>query len=778
MFRFILILFLFSHTIYTQELASTKIDSVLKQFYTNKSVALHIHSNKSTYINDEKIWFSIYSFEKESAKINLNNYNIVVQLTDSNNIILSKSLLYLSNGQANGNFTLNPKTETNTYYLKAFIPNNSKPNSTFTKAIKIINPSAYSKSENIVNNTQKLDVQILPEGGYLISDVMNSCGIKILNSNGKGIQLKNLILEDNQGNVLEKNLTTNSLGMGKFSFIPKKNATYFLRFKYSNFKQKLPKAHQEGIALKLEQNYKTGELQIELNTNEQSLSTYSNQDITITIHKESLAYSYTTQFEENFPKLVLNIPSHKLFSGTNTITVFDKDFKPLVERLFFNFESIKENKSFINEASKINDTLTYAIINKVNSETVKTQTSISVLPLKTIANTNRDHLFASVYLKPFLNGSIENPSYYFQRNNNRKRFELDLLLLNQGWSKYNWNTIFNAEKTPKLKDNSGLTISGYVVPFNKEQNLKNVLLYSKVNENIKMVSLNKDNTFHIENLVFQTDSEFEFSALDNSGKPVKANFFFTVKPLAKVLDKKFDIDVTNPFSKVILSEKITDNFGGEVLDEVIVNAKKLKFDKFTRGRFGVKVDSSLYVYPTVEDYFKIMEGLRLVNHEGGGNDPDGFYWTYMDGSKAFFIINGVRATHMNGRLTTSMKNVLELYHGGRNGYGRRNSHLIFTNGKEREIPEHLKTSKVFKLKNGFTFQKETYKPKYINYESDSYQKFAVIAWEPMVKTNQNGYNNISFTNPGKNDLLFYIEGYTETGEPFSTITPYKNMRSN
>ncbi len=777
MLRFTLILFLLGQIICAQELATTKIDSILQRFHANKSVALHIHSNKSTYVSDEKIWFSIYAFEKVSAKINKNKYNVVVQLTDSNNTILSKSLLYLNNGQVNGNFTLNPEIKTDTYYLKTFIPKNATPSAAFTKAIKIINPSSSIRTKNKVNHITKLDVQILPEGGCLISNTLNSCGIKILNANGKGVRLKNLVLEDIEGNILKNNVATNALGMGKFSFMPEENITYFLRSKSKNFKHKLPRTSQIGIALKLEQNYKTGELQIDLNTNERSLAAYSNQDFIITIHKAGLARSYITQFDEDYPKLVLNIPSHKLFSGTNTITVFNKDLKPMVERLFFNFESVKETSSFIHEASKVSDTVTYTILNKVGGQTVKTQTSISVLPLKTLANTNRDHVFASVHLKPFLNGNIENPSYYFQKNNNKKRYELDLLLLTQGWSKYNWNTIFNAEKDSELENNSGLTISGYVVPFDEKQKLKNVLLYSKTNKNIKMVDLDKDNTFHIENLILQTDSDFEFSTLDNFGKPVKANFFFTVKPLGEVLDKKFEMNITDSFSETSLTEAIIENFEGEVLDEVIINVNKLKFKRFTKGRYGVKVDSSLYAYRTVEDYFKSKEGLRLAYHFSSGSDFGGYYWTYRDGTKAHFILNGKRATYMNGLLKINMENILELYHGGRDGYGHRNSHLIYTNGKELEMPEYLKTSKTFKLKNGFTFQKETYKPEYIDYESDSYQKFAAIAWEPLVKSNKDSYSKISFINPGKHSLLFYIEGFTETGEPFSTITSYERKKN-
>lgn len=777
MLRCLFLFFLFGQLVSAQEFTSTKIDSALQKFHANKSIALHIHSNKNVYISDEKIWFSIYAFETESATVDANNHNIVVQLTDSNNKAIAKSLLYVNNGQTNGNFTLSPKTETNTYYLKAFITNN--PSTIFTKAIKIINPSITTETKDTANNSTKLDVQILPEGGHLISDVVNTCGIKILNSNGKGIQLKNLILEDEKGKILKNNLATNALGMGKFSFVPKENTNYYLCSKTSSFKQQLPQIQNFGIALKLEQNFKTGELQIELNTNKKSLKTFSNQDITITIHKESLAYSYTTKFEKDYPKLVLNIPSSKLFSGTNIITVFNEDFKPLVERLFFNFNSLKNNSSFISEASKNNDTLTYNIINKQNKETIKTQTSISVLPLKSIANNNRDNLFASVYLKPFLKGSIENPSYYFQKNNNQKRFEMDLLLLNQGWSKYKWNTIFNTKKPNTLNNDSGLTISGYVVPLDKKQSLKSVLLYSKKNKNIKMVDLEKDDRFTINNLVLKTDSEFEFSALDISGKPVKANFFFTVKPLNRLLDKTFEIDLTNPFNETNLSENIIDKFEGESLDEVVINAKKLLFEKFTQDRYGIKVDSSLHVYQTIGNYFKMKEALEEKMFLGSMYSPPGLDYAYrFGGGRAVFYVDGKRATLSNGLLNISMKHVIELYHGGKDAWGNRRSHIIFTDRKYDTLPEHLKTSKVFKLQNGFTFQKETYKPEYINYESETYQKFAAIAWEPLVRSNENGYNKMTLVNPGKHDLLFHIEGFTETGEPFSTITSYKNIRNN
>ena len=174
----------------------------------------------------------------------------------------------------------------------------------------------------------------------------------------------------------------------------------------------------------------------------------------------------------------------------------------------------------------------------------------------------------------------------------------------------------------------------------------------------------------------------------------------------------------------------------------------------------------------LETYFKLKEGLRLVYHLGSGSDSEGLYWTYRNGNKAMFFVNGQRATYMNGLLGISMKRVQEIYHGD-SSFRKKNSHLIFTTGEEFELPIELKTSKPFTVKNGYTFNKEVYKPLYINPESKIYKKIAAIAWSPKLICNKNGYSRMSFANPGKHDLLFIVEGFTEIGEPFSTITPYK-----
>ncbi len=780
--RFSFILLIVCSYTFAQETSPLNIDSILKNHHTAKTISLHIHTNKTVYVNDEKIWFSIYAFEKESSKITLENLNIVVQIIDIKNTIISKSLLYLDQGTVNGSFTLSPKTNTGSYFIRAFKASNlyTKSSEIITKPIKIINPN-NPENTHVTNELDiSYDVQVLPEGGHLVSNINNTCGIKIINQKGKGVQFNNLTLLDETGKLVKTNISTNKLGMGKFSFLPRQGIKYKIVSSDNSISTELPLSKQNGVAFKLEQDFKTGNLQIEITTNKHSLPYFSDQDITISIHKESLSHTYTTKFEKGFHKMILNIPNKKLFPGTNIITVFDEFSQPICERLFFNFQSINSNSSIITTSLKVKDTLSYRIINKVNSKPIGTNTSISVLPVKTKANNYKGNLLASIYLQPFLTGSIENPGYYFEKNNNQKRFEIDLLMLNQGWSKYNWNYILNNKSKDTITSNSGVTIEGYVVPLNKNKIVNKVLLYSKDNTTIQIADLKHDNTFLLENLVFESGSQFEFSAIDEKGKPIKANFFFTTNPLAKILDSKFKISNYNPFDNSSLDiKKSLNEFEGEVLDEVVIKANKLKFNKFTRDRYGIVVDSSLYGYGTIGNYFKAKEGLTTRLVVGDVRLPQGLFYFYRTtGEMAVFIVDGKLGTPTNGLLDISMKHVIEMYHGGRSDFGFRRSHVIFTDGKGFELPENQQTSKKFTLNNGFTFEKEVYKPEYIDYESISYQNFGAVSWHYSVVSNAENYSNITLTNPGKHDLLFYIEGYTEDGDPFSTITSVVETSNN
>lgn len=764
-------------SIYSQN-KTTIIANALDNYFINNKYSLHVHLNKTNYITGEEIWFTAYSFKRDLGIINKTKQNIVVGLYDENNIEIDKSLLFLESGTSSGNILLKKELKSGTYYIKAFdiAMNILDQDESFIQPIKIINPDAINPQKSDLDETVTFDLQILPEGGHLVSNVNNTCGIKIINNYGKGVKLKDFQLLDENGTILIKNIKTNTLGMGKFNFVPKSGVTYLVKHLKAPIKKSLPTVKEKGLVLTSVQNFKTGDLQIIIETNEETLNTIVDEEVTLFIHKDKLSKGYTIKFENGFPKIIFSIPNKDLFTGVNTITVFNNKQKPLLERLFFNSKSIKPVESIITEVKRKKDTFSYAILNKLDKQTITGKTSISVLPITSVANTKKSSIYASVYLKPFLKGYIENPDYYFKKNDNQKLYEIDLLLLNQGWRKYDWNSIFRKKASINtITSTSGITIKGYVVALNNNETPINVLLYSKDNKKMELAELNEKLQFEINGLNFTKNSSFKFTASDKKGKPIKANFFYTISPRKEQLNSKYVIQKLDPFNSQDQNKSIAfSQFEGEELDEVVVNAKKLKFKKITRGRYGVKVDSSLYGYSIIADYFKSTEGLILKV------TPRGLKYFYprlgtQEEEESVIIVDGKLANISNGLLNIQIKNVEELYHGGRDGFGNRMPHLVFTDGNYNLTPENLKTSKEFTIEeSGFSNEKEFYTPLYINYESTDYKKYGTISWHKNVITNTNGYAKISLSNPGMHDLIFYIEGISETGEPIANVVTVKN----
>src|SRR5690606_18477190 len=81
-------------------------------------------------------------------------------------------------------------------------------------------------------------------------------------------------------------------------------------------------------------------------------------------------------------------------------------------------------------------------IKNINLE--KTQNfSVSILPKNTKSYKHHQNSVSALYLQPYLKTPVENASYYFTNIDRKKKYELDNLLITQGWSSYNWTSIFN-----------------------------------------------------------------------------------------------------------------------------------------------------------------------------------------------------------------------------------------------------------------------------------------------------------------------------------------------
>ena len=382
------------------------------------------------------------------------------------------------------------------YFIKASTKymNNFKEDLSFVANFKIAGQNETSESK------PDYELHILPEGGHLLADVQNTLGIKLINSAGNGVKFKDakIIGDDNQTITTFK---SNRFGMGKASFTPESAKSYKLQLTTSNgdvINRNIEKAEETGLSLT--SNFLKDKLIISLRTNEKTLSKIEKKDFLVAIHKNGEMRQYKFQFPKGKTIAPIDISTDSLFSGVNTITIFNKDFQPLLERLIFNYSKIKRVHVNAKKATKARDSLKIQLNSKLDS--IKSNTlSVSVLPGNTNAYGTQQTILSEFLLEPHVKGEVENSAYYFRKKTDKRRrnYDLDLLLLTQGWSKYSWNNIFNEAPKELYPAEKGFTINGTVNDKKVSQD-QLVFLQSDNSSLFEILQLDDSKSFKAKNL--------------------------------------------------------------------------------------------------------------------------------------------------------------------------------------------------------------------------------------------------------------------------------------
>ena len=89
--------------------------------------------------------------------------------------------------------------------------------------------------------------------------------------------------------------------------------------------------------------------------------------------------------------------------------------------------------------------------------------SISTLPYETRGYNNyKIPIEVGLTVNPYLEKPIENGEYFFTNKSRMKNFELDLVLLNQNKTKYNWNNMRINKPQTNFSFDVGLAIKGKI----------------------------------------------------------------------------------------------------------------------------------------------------------------------------------------------------------------------------------------------------------------------------------------------------------------------------
>ncbi len=219
--------------------------------------------------------------------------------------------------------------------------------------------------------------------------------------------------------------------------------------------EKLPEVEAEGTCLKVEQTDTTWMFDITLSPGMQKDS------LGITIMNEGNVQKVMVLDSLHADNLHTIITLHKneLKEGVNQVTIFDVEGMVWADRLFFNM--LPGNHSIT--SSHDNENVTVCLLDSVAGQQESTplskqsyfnayqpiRLSVESAPNATLSMSVRDALHSDrlydnatmrteMLLASEVKGFIPNAQWYFEKDDEEHRQALDLLLMIQGWRRFNW----------------------------------------------------------------------------------------------------------------------------------------------------------------------------------------------------------------------------------------------------------------------------------------------------------------------------------------------------
>lgn len=426
------------------------------------------------------------------------------------------------------------------------------------------------------------DVQFFPEGGYLIADIPGKVAFKAVATDGLGLPVEGSIYDQNNQELAS--FKSNKLGMGYIELQPKADASYTAKVKLPNGSIQsyaLPKVRPFGITFSIteadEDHYNVSIL-----SNAAYLQQNLEKPFSVVAQSNGVVY-YAAQSKLNTEKINAVVPKDKFPTGIVSFHLFSPTGVPLSERLLFNqvdaLLDIQINSNKQTYVPKEAVTLDIALPKDVPA--TGGSYSIAVID-ETKVPMDEDGIttiLSSLLLSAELHGFIEKPNYYFNKDNDHAKADLDILLLTQGYRRIDFKKII-ADKADGLHffPEQGVAISGSLRQLNGVPVSNGTLQMSIKGKRSPLETVSDANgNFVFSNVMITDSSEVTISARNNENYrnlriTLDGSSFPAITPSSLKAEDVMNIDsVFSPY--IQNSERQYRMQRMTMLDEVVVTAK-------------------------------------------------------------------------------------------------------------------------------------------------------------------------------------------------------------
>ncbi len=487
----------------------------------------------------------------------------------------------------------------------------------------------------------KPEIGFFPEGGDMLEGVNNKIAFKAHDQWGRPVKIKGVI-KNNKGEFVDS-LRILHDGMGYFFVLPDPGESFKAFWKDEKGKEhttSLPAVKRNGVSL-----------QITISGSKRGFTLQTNKAAD---KKFGAVYLVGTMNQFQVFKVVKDltsgiaqgiIPVQNLPSGILTITVFDNNWNPLAERITF---VNNEEYTFPAEMNVTHWGLNKRARNEIEisvPDSLYANFSVAVTDVA-IDTDSSTTIISHFLLSSDLKGEIFNPSYYFTSTENTITQHLDLVMLTNGWRRFNWDKVVKGI-LPSIKytrDTTYLSLSGKVYGATPVQLRDNPSVILVINENNKeknkilFVPIEPDGTFDDPSTILFDTAHIYFQ-LSKGIRDATINFMESKLPAYKnrvyAKGRYFNRleDTTGYARHFLLSDEVRRLLQmeeGKVLENVIIKARtktpiQIMEEKYTSALFS----GDGYQFDLVNDPFAAT-ALDI--------------FSYLRGKVAGLIINGSGAS--------------------------------------------------------------------------------------------------------------------------------------
>lgn len=452
---------------------------------------IYLHFDNTAYFQGDVIWFSAYVVNA-STQTPAQSKVLYVELLSPNGVVLKQLKLKVENGRANGSIPLvDISTEearalrgvtvlpSGFYEVRAYTRTmlNFDDAGVFSRVFPVYempekdgdynNPvmhpwnNPYDMQRPKAEKAKGLSVTFYPEGGHLVMGTPCRIAFKAIDTNGQGVAVSGeLKTTDGQAPIA---LSTLHDGMGQFTLTPEKKQ-YTAEFTHEGKKYtfQLPEPTDKGYTL-MADNLRPGQLRGRLT----GYAGCPDELLGMTlICRGAVSYFDTLSIRGGTAAFI--IPKEKLSTGVHQLTLFNAEGKVYVQRHLFINNGIEAGSITVTASETQYEP--FAPV-KMSIQTtapdgspLPTILSLAVRDQQNLGTAYADNIYTNMLLSSELKGYIHDPEYYFESNDTEHARALDLLMMTQGWTRYNWAQMARVEPFYiKHYVEDGLVIDGYVL---------------------------------------------------------------------------------------------------------------------------------------------------------------------------------------------------------------------------------------------------------------------------------------------------------------------------